>query len=168
MTLPTNLGYLGLALLVGGESLGLILPGETAILAAGVLAREGRLQIALVLPVAASGSPTRACLCREASGGHRKRSSHIHPGAGWSDPDKATDRRTMRERTILATAAALALVALAAIRNGALDAAAAVVLVLSLLLFVRAAFRLVDEIERREEQSGGQRRGSWRRRGRRA
>lgn len=53
MTLPTNLGYLGLALLVGGESLGLILPGETAILAAGVLAREGRLQIALVLPVAA-------------------------------------------------------------------------------------------------------------------
>jgi hypothetical protein len=40
----------------------------------------------------------------------------------------------MRERTTLATAAALALVALAAIRNGALDAAAAVVLVLSLLL----------------------------------
>jgi hypothetical protein len=74
----------------------------------------------------------------------------------------------MRERTILATAAALALVALAAIRNGALDAAAAVVLVLSLLLFVRAAFRLVDEIERREEQSAGQRRGAWRRRGRRA
>jgi hypothetical protein len=74
----------------------------------------------------------------------------------------------MRERTILATAAALALVALAAIRNGALDAAAAVVLVLSLLLFVRAAFRLVDEIERREEESAGHRRGAWRRRGRRA
>jgi membrane-associated protein len=50
---PENLGYLGLALLVGGESLGLILPGETAILAAGVLARDGRLQIGLVLPVAA-------------------------------------------------------------------------------------------------------------------
>jgi membrane-associated protein len=53
VTLPANLGYVGLALLVGGESLGLILPGETAILAAGVLAREGRLQIALVMPVAA-------------------------------------------------------------------------------------------------------------------
>jgi membrane-associated protein len=53
VTLPANLGYVGLALLVGGESLGLILPGETAILAAGVLAREGRLQIAIVGPVAA-------------------------------------------------------------------------------------------------------------------
>jgi membrane-associated protein len=52
VTLPANLGYAGLALLVGGESLGLILPGETAILAAGVLAREGHLQIALVVPVA--------------------------------------------------------------------------------------------------------------------
>ena len=83
---------------------------------------------------------------------------------------KATDRRTMRERMILATAAALALalVALAAIRNGALDAAAGVVLVLSLLLFVRGAFRLVDEIERREEESARRRRGAWRRRGRRA
>jgi hypothetical protein len=39
---PAKLGYAGLALLVGGESLGLILPGETAIPAAGVLAREGR------------------------------------------------------------------------------------------------------------------------------
>jgi hypothetical protein len=74
----------------------------------------------------------------------------------------------MRERMILATAAALALVALAAIRNGALDAVAAVVLVLSLLLFARAAFRLVDEIERREEESAGHRRDPWRRRGRRA
>jgi hypothetical protein len=74
----------------------------------------------------------------------------------------------MRERVILATATALALVALAGIRNGALDAVAAVVLVLSLLLFVRAAFRLVDEIERREEESAGHRRGAWRRRERRA
>jgi membrane protein DedA with SNARE-associated domain len=32
---------------------GLILPGETAILAAGVLARDGHLQIVLVLPIAA-------------------------------------------------------------------------------------------------------------------
>ena len=74
----------------------------------------------------------------------------------------------MRERVILATAAALALIALAAIRNGALDAAAAVVLVLSLLLLVRAAFRLVDEIERREEEAAGRGRSDWPRRRRRA
>jgi heme O synthase-like polyprenyltransferase len=61
----------------------------------------------------------------------------------------------MRERVILATTAALALVALAAIRNGALDVAAAVVLVVALLLFVRAAFRLVDQIERRDEDTAG-------------
>jgi undecaprenyl-diphosphatase len=51
--LPANVGYPALAVLVGGESLGLILPGETAILAAGVLARDGHLQIELVIPVAA-------------------------------------------------------------------------------------------------------------------
>jgi membrane-associated protein len=38
---------------VGGESLGLLLPGETAILAAGVLAREGRLAVGLVIALAA-------------------------------------------------------------------------------------------------------------------
>jgi membrane protein DedA with SNARE-associated domain len=43
LTLPTNVGYVGLAVLAGGESLGLMLPGETAIVAAGVLAGEGRL-----------------------------------------------------------------------------------------------------------------------------
>lgn len=56
MDLPGHLGYLGLALLVGGESLGLVLPGETAILAAGVLARSGRLDIEVVLPVAAASA----------------------------------------------------------------------------------------------------------------
>ena len=53
MELSTNVGYPALALVVGGESLGLILPGETAILAAGALARDGHLQIALVIPIAA-------------------------------------------------------------------------------------------------------------------
>lgn len=52
MTLPAHLGYLALMLLVGGESLGLLVPGETAILAAGILARDGGLQIWLVIPVA--------------------------------------------------------------------------------------------------------------------
>lgn len=58
----------------------------------------------------------------------------------------------MRERLILAIAAAGALLALVAIRDGALDAAAAVVLVGSLLLFVRAAFRLVDEPDPGDEE----------------
>jgi membrane-associated protein len=56
VTLPTNLGYVGLALLVGGESLGLLVPGETAILAAAVLAREGSLDIVLVVAIAATAA----------------------------------------------------------------------------------------------------------------
>lgn len=42
--------------------------------------------------------------------------------------------------------------------GGALDAVAAGVLVLALLLFVTAAFRLVDEIERRQEEPSARRR----------
>jgi membrane-associated protein len=53
VSVPSNLGYLALAVLVGGESLGLLLPGETAILTAGVLARSGSLDLFLVLPIAA-------------------------------------------------------------------------------------------------------------------
>lgn len=53
MTVLSHLGYLALALLVGGESIGLLLPGETAILTAGILAREGRLEIGVVVAVAA-------------------------------------------------------------------------------------------------------------------
>jgi membrane-associated protein len=56
MALPANVGYPALALLVGGESLGLIVPGETAILAAGVLARAGHLEIGLVIAVAAAAA----------------------------------------------------------------------------------------------------------------
>ena len=56
MTVPSNLGYLALALLVGGESLGLWLPGETAMLTAGALAHSGALDIALVLPIAAGAA----------------------------------------------------------------------------------------------------------------
>lgn len=56
MTVPPHLGYLALALLVGGESLGLLVPGETALLGAGVLAREGSLHLGLVLPLAAAAA----------------------------------------------------------------------------------------------------------------
>ena len=51
--MPAHLGYVALALLVGGESLGLLVPGETALLAAGVLARGGGLELGLLLPLAA-------------------------------------------------------------------------------------------------------------------
>ena len=70
----------------------------------------------------------------------------------------------MGERIILAAAIALSLVALAAILGGALDAVAAGVLVLALLLFVTAAFRLVDDIERRQEEPSARPRGDRRRR----
>jgi hypothetical protein len=58
----------------------------------------------------------------------------------------------VRQRLILAATASCALVMLVAIHNGAFDAGAAVVLVAALLLFVRAAFRLVDDVERRDEE----------------
>jgi len=45
---------------------------------------------------------------------------------------------------------------LAAIARGGIGAGAAVVVVAALLLFVRVAFRLVDEAERREEERAQQ------------
>lgn len=53
LDISPDAGLLGVGLLVGGESLGVPLPGETALIAAAVLAREGRLNIASVLVVAA-------------------------------------------------------------------------------------------------------------------
>jgi hypothetical protein len=55
------------------------------------------------------------------------------------------------QRLILAATASCALVMLVAIHDGAFDAGAAAVLVAALLLFVRAAFRLVDDVERQNE-----------------
>jgi hypothetical protein len=72
----------------------------------------------------------------------------------------------VRQRLILATTASCALVMLIAIHKGAFDAGAAVVLVGALLLFVRAAFRLVDELERRDEERDARRRPRPRRRAR--
>ena len=53
---PTNLGYVALAGLVGFETMGVPLPGETALIAAGVLASEGHLKIELVILVAAAAA----------------------------------------------------------------------------------------------------------------
>jgi membrane-associated protein len=50
------LGYLALAGLVGAESLGIPVPGETALIAAGILASNGRFHIVLVIACAAAGA----------------------------------------------------------------------------------------------------------------
>jgi undecaprenyl-diphosphatase len=42
-----------LVLLVGGEAMGLLLPGETALIAAAALAHGGGLQLSVVIPLAA-------------------------------------------------------------------------------------------------------------------
>ena len=53
---PANLGYLALFLIVGGESAGLPIPGETSILIGGALAANGDLDLPLVWVFAAAGA----------------------------------------------------------------------------------------------------------------
>jgi membrane protein DedA with SNARE-associated domain len=48
-----HVGYALLALLVGGEAMGLLLPGETALIAAAAIAHSGGLQLGVVIPLAA-------------------------------------------------------------------------------------------------------------------
>lgn len=54
--IPRNVGYPLLALLVGGEASGVPLPGETALIAASVLASAGELSIEAVISVAAAAA----------------------------------------------------------------------------------------------------------------
>jgi membrane protein DedA with SNARE-associated domain len=54
--LPRWLAYLTLFLVVGGESSGVPLPGETSLVAGGVLASKGHLSIYLVIVFAAAGA----------------------------------------------------------------------------------------------------------------
>lgn len=57
VALPTTgVGYLVLALLIGGESAGIPLPGETALITAGVLASQGKLSLPLVITIAAAAA----------------------------------------------------------------------------------------------------------------
>ena len=56
LSVPANLGYVALAALVGGETMGVPLPGETALVAGGVLASEGHLRIELVIVIAAAAA----------------------------------------------------------------------------------------------------------------
>lgn len=54
--LPAHLGYLILFALVGAESGGVPVPGESALIAAGVLANHGQFHIELVIAVAAAAA----------------------------------------------------------------------------------------------------------------
>jgi membrane-associated protein len=57
LALPTSgLAYLVLALLVGGESAGLPLPGETALITGAVLASQGKLALPAVVATATAGA----------------------------------------------------------------------------------------------------------------
>lgn len=56
ISVPTQVGYPALAALVFGESAGLPLPGETALLTAGGLAAAGHLALPIVVAVAASAA----------------------------------------------------------------------------------------------------------------
>jgi membrane protein DedA with SNARE-associated domain len=56
MMVPAHLGYPALLLLVAAESAGVPVPGETALIAAAVLAHEMHLQIELVVALAAVGA----------------------------------------------------------------------------------------------------------------
>jgi membrane-associated protein len=56
MEVDPNLGYVALGALIGAESTGVPVPGETALLAAAVLAGRGDLDIELVVAVAATAA----------------------------------------------------------------------------------------------------------------
>jgi membrane-associated protein len=56
INVPANLGYPLLFALVGAESAGLLVPGETALIFAAVLASQGRLSLPAVIAVAAGAA----------------------------------------------------------------------------------------------------------------
>jgi membrane protein DedA with SNARE-associated domain len=54
--IPENVGYLAVAVFVGMEASGVPVPGETALIAAAVLASQGHLSIELVIAIAAAAA----------------------------------------------------------------------------------------------------------------
>jgi membrane protein DedA with SNARE-associated domain len=56
LSVTQNLGYPLLGVFVGVEALGIPVPGETAVILAGLAANDGRLSIVLVIIVAAAGA----------------------------------------------------------------------------------------------------------------
>lgn len=53
---PSTAGYVGVALLVGVESAGVPVPGETSLIAAAVLASQGHLSLPLVIALASGAA----------------------------------------------------------------------------------------------------------------
>lgn len=56
INLPANIGYPILFALIGGESAGVPIPGETALLTAGVLSSHGQFHIEIVIAIAAAAA----------------------------------------------------------------------------------------------------------------
>ncbi len=56
ISIPQNLGYPVLFLFVGVESMGIPVPGETAIIVSGLAANQGKLSIVLVIVIAATAA----------------------------------------------------------------------------------------------------------------
>jgi membrane-associated protein len=56
INLPAHLGYWALAVFVGVETMGIPVPGETALIAASLLAASGKLSIVAVIAVAAGAA----------------------------------------------------------------------------------------------------------------
>jgi membrane protein DedA with SNARE-associated domain len=54
--IPEHVGYLAVAVFVGVEASGVPVPGETALIAAAVLASQGKLSIELVIAIAAAAA----------------------------------------------------------------------------------------------------------------
>jgi membrane-associated protein len=56
VSIPANLGYFALAAFVGVETMGVPVPGETALIAASLGAADGRLKIEFVILIAAAAA----------------------------------------------------------------------------------------------------------------
>lgn len=56
VSVPAGIGYLGVFLLVGGETAGALVPGETALIVAAALAARGELSLPLVIAAGAAGA----------------------------------------------------------------------------------------------------------------
>src|SRR5919108_4416754 len=56
LTVPATVGYPLLFVLVGAESAGALVPGETSLILAGALAGQGQLSLPLVIAIAATAA----------------------------------------------------------------------------------------------------------------
>lgn len=56
LSVPAGIGYLGVFLLVAGETAGALVPGETALIVAGAVAARGNLSLPLVIGAGAAGA----------------------------------------------------------------------------------------------------------------